>query len=82
MGRAKADVYRHVQRIGAVAGGYKMNNDELTRLRLENINLRRIVGEQGAHIERLNVMLLAAQQSASKAIEDEAAEAIQKASAK
>ena len=57
-------------------------DDELTRLRLENINLRRVIGEQGAHNEKLNAMLLVAQRAASKAIEDEAAEAIQKASAK
>ena len=59
-----------------------MSDDELTRLRMENLNLRRVVGELTAHTEKLNAMLLVAQRAASKAIEDEAAEAIQKASAK
>ena len=54
-------------------------DDELTRLRLENINLRAVVSEQIAFIEKLNAMLLVAQRAASKAIEDEAAEAIRKA---
>lgn len=54
-------------------------DDELTRLRLENINLRRTVGELSAHNEKLNAMLLVAQRAASKAIEDEAEEAIRKA---
>lgn len=53
--------------------------DEITRLKLENINLKRTVGEQTAIIEKLNAMLLVAQKAASKAIDDEAAAAINKA---
>ena len=56
--------------------------DEITRLKLENINLKRTVGEQTAIIEKLNAMLLVAQKAARREIEQEAAAAIQKARAK
>jgi len=52
---------------------------EVQILRADAQNMRRVIGEQGAHIEKLNAMLLVAQRAASKAIEDEAAEAISKA---
>jgi len=56
--------------------------DELQRIKSENAKLREIVGVLQAENERLRVMLLAAQATASREIDQMAADAIQKARAK
>ena len=52
---------------------------ELLKLKLEAMQLRSIIGTQGAELERLRVMLLAAQETASREIDRMALDAINKA---
>lgn len=54
-------------------------DDEVQRLRTEAHGMRQIIGEQSAMIERLSVMLEAAQITASREIDRIATEAISKA---
>lgn len=63
--------------------GTKAETDpELVRLKTDAIQMRAIIGEQGAMINRLQVMLKAAQEAAAQASGLIVADAIQKACAK
>ena len=57
-------------------------SDDLTRLRNENMTLRRVIGEQTAMLARAHEMLPIAQQAQSRSIDQMANEAIRKAAAK
>ncbi len=54
-------------------------NDELTRLRNENLMLRALVNRIGTEKHRLEVMLETVLQTKSRAIDEMAREAIEKA---
>ena len=57
-------------------------NDELTRLRTENLMLRALVNRLGTENHKLEVMLETVLQTKSRAVDAIAADAIRKAAAK
>ena len=57
-------------------------NDELTRLRNENLMLRALVNRLGTENHKLEVMLETVLQTKSRAVDAIAADAIRKAAAK